>query len=325
MISIAMTTYNGENYLREQLDSILNQTYSDFELIICDDFSKDNTRLILSEYAAKDSRIKIFFNEENLGFKKNFEKSISLCSGEYIAFSDQDDIWLNNKLEMSIKYIGNNYLLCTDAICVNEDGKSLKYTMKEVIHYKCKSTEIIQKHLVVSNFVQGATIFARADFIRNHLPIPNEFEYHDWYYGILAAVDNKLIYLDAITLKYRQHTSQVTINKKKNIVNNILDLKYVDFYRKNIQNIIRCEFISKSSIFPKHIQDFAQNCERYFKLLNTNKNMWTYRFYFKNYRYFNLDNNVLHKILEKHKRLLGVLKFQLKTKRISKNQKGIHS
>ena len=100
MISIALASYNGSKYIREQLDSILEQTYQDFELIICDDCSTDNTWQILQEYAQKDSRIKVFENERNLGFKKNFEKAISLCNGKYIALSDQDDIWIDNHLEV---------------------------------------------------------------------------------------------------------------------------------------------------------------------------------------------------------------------------------
>ena len=92
MISIAMATYNGELFIREQLDSILTQTLSDWELIVCDDGSTDNTLSILQEYANNDSRIKIYQNETNLGFKRNFEKAIGLCSGEYIALCDQDDI-----------------------------------------------------------------------------------------------------------------------------------------------------------------------------------------------------------------------------------------
>ena len=93
MISIAMATYNGEKFLRYMLDSILSQTYQDIELIICDDNSSDSTCLILKEYEKNNSRIKLYFNESNLGFIKNFEKAISLCSGDYIALSDQDDIW----------------------------------------------------------------------------------------------------------------------------------------------------------------------------------------------------------------------------------------
>lgn len=78
MISIAMATYNGEKYLREQIDSILNQTIQDFELIVCDDCSTDTTWNILLDYQSQDKRIKCYRNEENLGFKKNFEKAIKM-------------------------------------------------------------------------------------------------------------------------------------------------------------------------------------------------------------------------------------------------------
>ena len=105
MISIALTTYNGEKFLKEQLDSILNQTYSDYELVVCDDCSTDSTRQILKEYEKKDKRINVFLNNNNLGFKNNFEKAISLCTGEYIALSDQDDIWDEKKLEILLKKV----------------------------------------------------------------------------------------------------------------------------------------------------------------------------------------------------------------------------
>ena len=93
MISIAMATFNGEKYLREQIDSILAQTHQNFELVICDDCSTDGTAGILREYETQDSRIRVYVNERNIGFKKKFERAISLCKGEYIALSDQDDVW----------------------------------------------------------------------------------------------------------------------------------------------------------------------------------------------------------------------------------------
>ena len=91
MISIAMATYNGAKYLREQIDSILAQTIQDFELVVCDDCSSDDTWDILKQYSDADKRIKVFRNESNMGFKRNFEKAMSLCGGDYIALSDQDD------------------------------------------------------------------------------------------------------------------------------------------------------------------------------------------------------------------------------------------
>ena len=116
-----MTTYNGERYLQEQIDSILNQTYSNFELIICDDCSTDSTIEIISSY--NDSRIKLFVNDKNLGFKKNFEKAIKLCTGEYIALSDQDDIWKSNHLEVLYEKINNKELICGNNLLINENIK----------------------------------------------------------------------------------------------------------------------------------------------------------------------------------------------------------
>lgn len=94
MISIAMTAYNREKYLCEQLYSILVQIHQNFGLVVCGACSTDSTVRILRECEKNDGRIKIFVNEKNLGVKKNFEKAIGLCSGDYIALSDKDDIWL---------------------------------------------------------------------------------------------------------------------------------------------------------------------------------------------------------------------------------------
>ncbi len=111
LVSIAMTTYNGEKYLSAQLDSILNQTYKNLEIIICDDCSTDDTRQILTNYSKKDSRIKLFFNDKNLGYSKNFQKAISLCTGNFISLSDQDDIWIPEKISLGINNIQNYDLI----------------------------------------------------------------------------------------------------------------------------------------------------------------------------------------------------------------------
>jgi len=92
-ISVALCTYNGELYLREQLESILKQTFPPDEIIICDDGSTDTTIKILEEFRRKSFiPVKVYYNKENLGVSKNFEKAISLCSGDIIFLSDQDDV-----------------------------------------------------------------------------------------------------------------------------------------------------------------------------------------------------------------------------------------
>src|ERR1700739_3468336 len=111
LVSIALCTYNGEAYIKEQLDSLIDQTYPNCEIIIVDDCSKDGTVGVLKQYADKYPQIKLHINSENLGYTKNFEKAIRLCNGEYIALCDQDDTWDKNKISILIDQIGNNILI----------------------------------------------------------------------------------------------------------------------------------------------------------------------------------------------------------------------
>jgi len=99
-LSVALCTFNGEIFLKEQLDSILNQSINIDEIIVCDDQSTDNTKQILESYKKDNPDLfKIYYNEKNLRSNKNFEKAIKLTSGDYIFLSDQDDIWKENKVE----------------------------------------------------------------------------------------------------------------------------------------------------------------------------------------------------------------------------------
>lgn len=109
-----MATYNGAQYLREQIDSILNQTYPVHELIIQDDKSTDNTVAIANEYANRNSVVKVFVNERNMGLNQNFKSAVMRATGDFIALSDQDDIWFKDKLERQVAAIGNCDLLLKD-------------------------------------------------------------------------------------------------------------------------------------------------------------------------------------------------------------------
>ena len=102
-IDILLATYNGEKYIKEQIESILNQTYKNINLIISDDCSTDNTRKILTEYTQKDKRITVYFQNENQGYIKNFEFLLKQVKNPYYMLSDQDDVWLPEKVEKSIK------------------------------------------------------------------------------------------------------------------------------------------------------------------------------------------------------------------------------
>ena len=107
-VSVVMCTYNGAKYLREQLDSIISQTYPIYELIVQDDCSTDETVAIIKEYMETYSFIKLYVNEHNLGFNQNFKSATMKATGDYVAISDQDDVWFPEKLEKQVLAIGNH-------------------------------------------------------------------------------------------------------------------------------------------------------------------------------------------------------------------------
>ena len=314
MISIAMTTYNGEKYLREQIDSILKQTYRDFELIICDDCSKDNTRKILKEYETIDKRIHIYLNESNLGFKKNFEKAISFCKGEYIAFSDQDDVWEDWKLQESIDAIGNKMLLSTDSLLVDENLKSLNRTFKENLGIKkiCLEQEYLLKSLIHHSFIQGTTILANSNFIKKYLPIPDACIYHDLYFAICAALNNSITYLDKPSVRYRQHSNNIIGNRKSNY---FFFLKPVGYNKEKVFSKSR-ERICLINLELEYcnnekIKEYLYDSKKYYEELPYKK-LTTIKYYSKNYYYINWENNKIKKILTVIKKFLGMLIFKIK-------------
>lgn len=202
-----MATYNGDKYLREQLDSILFQTCQDFEFVICDDCSTDDTWKILEEYAQKDSRIKIFKNETNLGFKKNFEKAISLCGGEYVALSDQDDIWAENHLEVLFKNIEGKSAAVGNANVIDGNGLVADHLLSEGDKYFCSGGDIANLYTILCyrNHFSGAISMYAKDFLNVAIPIPDSIIYHDVWLSTAACCMNGLDYTFEPIAKHRVH------------------------------------------------------------------------------------------------------------------------
>lgn len=213
LISVAMTTYNGEKYISEQIDSILNQTYKNIEIIICDDCSTDNTINILKEYEKKYNNIKIYLNESNIGLNNNFEKAIKNCNGEYIAISDQDDIWNRNKLELLINNIENYDVICSKKIDIGNNNEILQDIHIKSFEYakKFKYNKYDFLNMFFTNILWGCTSLSKKTFLINCMPFPTEKNFcYDHWLCINAYVNESLKYIDDVTLMHRIHYSNVT-------------------------------------------------------------------------------------------------------------------
>lgn len=216
--SIALCTYNGARHLREQLNSIAAQTRPPDELVICDDGSTDATQAIITDFAASAPFVvNSHINERNLGSTKNFERAIGLCAGDYIALSDQDDVWLPAKLaqlEAEFDRAPNVGLIFTDAEVIDEVTCPRGYTLWEKLpvrpaeRRRLRSWRAIDE-LMEGSTVTGATMAFRARFKDLLLPIPIDLPIiHDAWIAILVAAVSEVLPIAAPLIRYREHAEQ---------------------------------------------------------------------------------------------------------------------
>lgn len=211
-VKILLATYNGQDYLAEQVRSIQAQTVTDWELLIRDDGSTDGTHEVIRELVASDSRIRWINPDEmiNLGVIKSFYTLVKYEPADYYFFSDQDDVWLPNKLEVTLKRAqaepaDQPLLVYTDLKVVDEDLNVLHESMIATQSHHA-NTELHQE--LTENTVTGGTMMinkALADLWQT----ADDLLMHDWYLALVAAALGKLVYLDRATQLYRQHCNNV--------------------------------------------------------------------------------------------------------------------
>lgn len=205
LVSVVLGTYNGAVYLEEQLRSVLAQTWTNLEIIAIDDGSTDRTVGILREYAARDSRIKVIINEQNLGFVRNFEKGCSLSKGKWIALCDQDDYWSPDKVEKMVYAIGDYPMIYCDSDLCGPDLQPIGTRISDLVHYQ--SFDDCRQLCVFSRMYGHATLitrdlFAKASPFRKEIPHDGWLAYHATLYGGVK-------YLPEVLVKYRQHAGNV--------------------------------------------------------------------------------------------------------------------
>lgn len=212
-VAILMSTYNGEHYLGEQIQSIIDQTYDNWHLYIRDDGSKDNTIHIIKSYAAKDHRV-TFFNEnnvKNVGVVRSFMELLKKTYADFYMFSDQDDFWLPNKISDTLQFMLQQPYQQMP-ICVHSDLRVVNEHLEG--HTKMNGNLVWHDflHLMFSNCVTGCTMM-----INQSLKIEAENEkvnydkiyMHDWWLALIAAAFGKVVYLNKATILYRQHGDNV--------------------------------------------------------------------------------------------------------------------
>ena len=296
LISIVLTAYNGEKYIAEQIDSIINQTYDNWELIICDDKSKDNTLKIANTYAKKDKRIKIITNEINLGVSKNFETGLKQCKGDFIMVGNVDDYWLTTKIFEETEYLYKHPdidLVYHDAIIVNSDLKIIKDSFRKKlkgnfltirkINIKDDSLNVLLKE----NHITGPTIMFSKKLVPYLLPMPSE-TLEDIWIVLVSAANFKIGYIDKTLIKYRQHQSNLVGSKTKGFkyyLSNLFNKEFAfNYIRSTSTYLLVLEELKKRTINERE-KDIIQkkiSCMGLILTLLKNKNNFYLPYFFLN-------------------------------------------
>ena len=284
-VDILLATYNGEKYLKELIDSILNQTYKNIKLIISDDCSQDNTRKILEEYEKKDERVAVYYQPQNLGYVKNFEFLLKQVKSNLYMLADQDDVWLPEKIEKSVETLKreNADLVFGDLEVVDKDLKTIYPSFNDFMLLSRKIKKYIKSYKLnyLYNCVTGCTVIAKSKFISKLLPIPANSKYfiHDHWLGIMMSIYGKVAYMPEKYIKYRQHgNNQVGTDK---ISHKFTKLTQVRELFINVKLGVFGTYVENNDRFPKEIQELNQKAFDYFNMLKDKKN-----FNFKGWKIF---------------------------------------
>lgn len=213
-----LCTYNGAEYIREQLESIGNQTYQPDRLLVCDDASTDDTVKLVTEWSKTAGfQVDIFVNEAGLGAAGNFEKALSLAKGDYIFFADQDDVWLPGKIELTLQEMQSlekkhgkqtPCLVHTDLTVVDRHLQVLhKSFLQNQGLQHIDDEESLLPCLMVQNFVTGCTMVINRALKEKALPFPRDIIMHDYWLALVAAMSGRIGFVNAPTILYRQHGS----------------------------------------------------------------------------------------------------------------------
>lgn len=290
-IDILMATYNAEKYIREQIDSILNQSYNNINLIICDDNSTDNTPNILKEYENEHSHIQVIYNNENIGVINNFSKLMKISKSNYIMFSDHDDVWLRGKIEKSLqtikdlekKYTDLPLLVFTDKYITDSDLNIISNSHME--YEKLNSKKFTLNRILTQNSVSGCAMLFNRKLLEIFHDFSKETIMHDYYLTILAATFGHIYFINEPLMYYRQHNSNEVGSSKysaKNILLKGIKVISSEFKNNTSYNILSHYFFNNiaqaESIYNEYKDQMSETNKHIFEEFISLKDKRRFRF-----------------------------------------------
>lgn len=320
-VDILMTTYNTEiKYLKQQIDSILNQTYKNICLLISDDNSTNKeVQNILKDYEKKDERIKIYIQDNNLGYIKNFEFLLKESTSNYIMYADHDDIWYENKVEKSLEELIKKDvdLVYVNAEQIDEDGQVIQKS-----YFKYKNVPLIKgtNNLAISRCIGiGCSQLFTKSVKDKMLPYTENVMAHDWLAAFIANENKGISYIEEPLFGYRLHNTNVFGGRS--LEQNLARWKsengksYKSYLKYRKENVIDKAYLNGAKMCLEYAQKdedkiFLNMIIKYYE--NIKKSKYINFHIFKFFKYLggrNLFKKMIKELIIFHFPVLGYLIF----------------
>ena len=252
LVSVVMPSYNHERYLPESIESVLNQSYKDFELIIVDDDSVDSSQEIIAAYQKKDQRIRAFFHKKNLGIAKTLNDGIEKTKGKYVALLASDDIWLESKLEKQVSVLNadDSLIVWSEGEIIDAKGLSTgqTFTQMHFAQHKKKSGNIFD-HLLqgYGNFVFGSSVIFKRDYFKDIRFCEKLKYYNDYKFIVDLSRSHSFFFLPQALAKYRIHRKNAILLDRESWTRDEITLwnLILKEYGSSISNRMKAYLLSK--------------------------------------------------------------------------------
>ncbi len=219
MISVCIPSFNGSKYIKLQLISILTQLSKNDEVVISDDSSTDDTIEIIK--SINDNRVKLFENNKFRSPIYNLENALKHSKGDYIFLSDQDDVWINNKVEIMYNYLQTNDLVISDCILIDADSKIIAPSF-----YKLNNSKKGFLNNFIHNGYLGCCMAFNRQILNYNLPFPRKIAMHDIWIGLNTEIHGKVLFIDDKLVMYRRHSSNYSPTAEKSKFSLLYKIKY---------------------------------------------------------------------------------------------------
>jgi glycosyltransferase involved in cell wall biosynthesis len=266
-----MASYNHDKYISEAIESVLNQTFKDLELIIIDDCSTDNSPKIIADYQKKDPRVRAFFHQKNMGISKTLNDCLKEVRGNFIGLIGSDDLWVENKLEKQLGVLkrDSSKIVWSEGEIINSQGIKTGKRVTEFLSAPSKKSGDIFQDLVREQFVFGQSLIFNSAFI-NDLRFDEELKYvNDHRFLVDLSANNQFVFMPEPLARYRLHSSNTTFKDEKGWLKDKIILRkyFLDKYIDKISNEVKADINYKIGYYLSRLGKKNEAKEYYLQAL----------------------------------------------------------